>query len=103
QAGCGWRVSRVTLFKKLLEKHVFYYNEGERLLNLVARYGIVAGDPRFLLNITEKDEEVAMAFLQRNGLGKSSTIAIAVGANSVKNRWPIGYFEEVVEHFRQSY
>jgi lipopolysaccharide heptosyltransferase II len=102
-AGWGWKVSRVVIFRKLLERSLFYYNEAERLLNLVREHDIETTDPRFHLNIGVTDEERVEKFTRENGLVKAETITVAVGANSVKNRWPIGYFAEVIGHFQKTH
>lgn len=101
-AGWGWKTSRILLFRKQLEKYVFYPNEAQRLLWICSDNGLEATDTAFRLNFTNEDQQIVNDYFNAQSLDGKQVIAIAVGANSVKNRWPIKYFAEVINHFRVS-
>jgi ADP-heptose:LPS heptosyltransferase len=101
--GWGWKVSRVLLFKKVLESNVTYPSESERLINLVKENGVETAENKFYLNISNDDKQKVEEYFLQNGIQGKKIIAVAVGANSVKNRWPINYFEEVIHHFHHKY
>ncbi|OQP49447.1 glycosyltransferase family 9 protein [Niastella populi] len=101
--GWGWKISRALLFKKVLEKNVAYPNESERLINLAKENGIETAENKFHLNISSDDKQKVEEYFLQNGIQDKKVITVAVGANSVKNRWPINYFEEVIKHFHHKY
>lgn len=101
--GWGWKVSRALLFKKVLERNVAYPSESERLINLAKENGIEPAENKFYLNISNDDKQKVEEYFLQNGIQGKKIIAVAVGANSVKNRWPINYFEEVIHHFHHKY
>lgn len=98
--GWGWQMSRVTMFRKTIEKYIFYPNEAQRLLRLCSKNGLNDNALEFKLHFEAGDEQAVDKFFSTNHLQGKAAIAVAVGANSIKNRWPIAYFTEVINHFR---
>ncbi len=99
-SGWGWRLSRIMIFRKKIEKYIFYPNEAQRLLWICRENGLKYDEMDFKLNFENEDKVIAENYFTSNDLNGKQVIAISVGANSVKNRWPIEYFAEVINFFR---
>lgn len=105
KSGFGWCYSGATLFKKTQEQCGSNLNERDRLNAILKRHGLkINASDMFHFNITDEDAQVVQQEWNGTNLDLSKiTIGIIIGAKRPQNRWPIGHFEAVVQHFSNTY
>lgn len=103
KSGFGWCMSIVPFFKRTQENYVSFDNETHRLAKLLHRFGIEVDENQYLLNITKEDEIIVGEKFSEIVNNKMDCIAVVVGAKRPQNRWPIGYFNEVIRVFATKY
>jgi heptosyltransferase-3 len=68
------------------------------------QHGFTPVQEEAILYPAAKDVQTAKALLQQEGWQPGiPLIAVVVGAKRPQNRWPIGYFKQVVEHITNRY
>ena len=93
--GYGWTVSTIRWAARAQAERNVFPNEVERLLNIVAQYGIRTPSPQFPLPITEQHVAAVDGLLQNLMTQSSPVVAIAPGAKRPANRWPLDRYAEV--------
>lgn len=98
-AGWGWEVGAVLFYRGVQEKYIEYDNELTRLSKLAFRNGVRVDNQDFPLNITTADVGFVETLFQQKGIGSRETIGVVIGAKRPQNRWPLHYFQEVINNF----
>ena len=103
KSGIGWYTSHTGLFRKTQAKYLMINNEHEKLLAHLRQAGFKTNQLTPILNPSNADKEFVQHLLHENGLndGKKK-LCVVIGAKRPQNRWPIGYFKVVIEHFAPS-
>lgn len=104
-AGFGWQVSQIKWFRKEQARYLQFSNEINRLQWLIHKQGgIQSRQQKNILTPSSEDLQFAQKFINDSGIcNTKNLLAIVVGAKRPQNRWPIGYFRKVVEHFSDTY
>lgn len=95
--GLGWRYDQHFWFRKTQEKFKKFNNERDRLVEILEKAGLEKKQQGFLFpkiefNISEKFQDFKLNV-------KDKFVAIVVGSNREKNRWPIENFESMTRFF----
>lgn len=101
--GFGWRLSTVPFFRQVQEQYVLFPNETHRLALLLADYGIQVDEREYALNITKQDDEYVSVAFNEAVQNSRDCIAVVVGAKRPQNRWPVEYFNEVIQAYISKY
>ena len=103
-SGLGWEIDFVPLFKKEQEKYIVRKNEVERLKEIIKKHDLHLYPDEYKINISKRDKDYVDLLLKTKKINFGCrSIAIAVGANRVHNRWPIENFNEVINYFTPEY
>ncbi|MBY0425037.1 MAG: glycosyltransferase family 9 protein [Cytophagales bacterium] len=95
--GMGWQVYCTLYFKNFQQFHHHFLPETERLLGILSAEGLPTFPQNFPLAITKDHEAAVNSLLSEHSLlDRSKNIAIVTGAKRSTNRWPIVYFQQLV-------
>lgn len=101
--GLGWEVASTRFLANYQEKLMSFLNERDRLLHLLTKNGLKTFGMRFPLGITEEIQKKIKEQLCRLNLRhREKNIGMVVGAKRPQNRWPLAYFQEVVDELVQN-
>lgn len=92
KTGFGWKVSTIKLFKRIQDGCIKFENEIDRLQNILKENNIQINSTKFILKSSQNEQEL----YEKNHIYNDKNIAIVVGAKRPQNRWPIEYFQEVI-------
>lgn len=94
-SGFGWSFDQHFIFKKKQEKQHHFDNERDRLLNILILNGLGCKEKeKYLFKADQSENEIPSEI----DLSKK-TIALVVGSNREKNKWPIANFVELASYF----
>jgi ADP-heptose:LPS heptosyltransferase len=96
----GFKICVTRLFARWQAKHRLIPNVREFLLSIAREAGAMSvSSIKFLLNIRKEDEMVVNKLFQQYALHKQDKlIAFTLGAKRPQNRWPVSYFNQVVDY-----
>jgi ADP-heptose:LPS heptosyltransferase len=93
--GFGWRLDSVFFGAQAQSEALAFPTEVERLLGLLARAGIAAGEINFAIPRSDDDRRAVDDLLNGAARAASHLVALAPGAKALPNRWPSERFVEV--------
>jgi ADP-heptose:LPS heptosyltransferase len=95
----GFKICVTRVFPKIQAKYLQIPNVSDFLLSIVNTKNIDTNKSyTFAIHIPKEDEDyVHSIFLQKHITLESKTIALTIGAKRPQNRWPIAYFDAVIE------
>jgi len=100
--GLGWQIAATRFVAKHQSRLISFYNERERLLNILERNALKNFGLLYPLGITEEIEIKIMSMIKSKNIEiKENNIGMVVGAKRQQNRWPIEYFNEVAGYLQQ--
>ena len=99
-SGFGWRKYDVPFLKQYQDSNRNFISERKRLVNIVNDNINIHTKQMdtYTLNIKESDHKRIEEIRVTNKL-TSSFLVVVVGAKRPQNRWPIDYFDQIIESF----
>jgi heptosyltransferase-3 len=99
--GFGWGISRTNFLHKQQVRLLEFDNEQTRLKNILEKQEIeVSPEKVKALLFSDQDKKDAIVLMGKMPV-KSNTVAICIGAKLDKKKWPIEYFEAVINDLQQ--
>ncbi len=100
----GFELSTITFWPYAQSEVYFFENEVERLINLLKRWGIPAGNEiEYNLPIPEKIKESASKIIEENKINSSIIFGLVPGAGYEANQWPLDNFVETGKFLLRKY
>jgi len=94
--GIGWNVSELSFLRKYQDNYNMVGSELEKYLLLISQYNVTP-KKNFILGVTNNVILKIDKLLEDSYLKDKKIIAFVVGSNRTTTRWPIEYFNEVIE------
>ncbi len=96
----GWQIHTTRLFSKTQEKHISFTNVKEYFLSLLEKNGLyVFNRDIYPLGINLETIKKIDTLFKSISLDKfNPPVAFIVGAKRPQNRWPVSYFDHVIEY-----
>ncbi len=96
KSGFGWSFDQHFVFRKKQEREHPFVNERDRLLNILKRNGLDCQiENEYLFKPIASNEEKSPSEIDRS----KKPIALVIGSNREKNKWPIEKFVELAAYF----
>lgn len=97
--GMGWERPITQGARKRELRNSIFERESERLLKMLSQNKLKIYPNEYPLNITNNDREIVTSlFAEKDILNKKKNIGIVIGAKRQQNRWPINYFNELINY-----
>lgn len=105
KSGFGWELATIHFFKQAQEMHVRYFQESERLLQMLKSNSIEQNTfLNYEFEITPQDQRLVERHLIEIQKGQPMPLlSVVPGAKRPQNRWPAEYFQTVIQALRHSY
>jgi len=96
-SGIGWNISELSFLRKQQDNFNMIGSELEKYLSYFKQYNIKV-KKKFILGITDDQRNKIDNLLRENDLEDGRLIAFVIGSNRLTTRWPIEYFNEVIQY-----
>jgi len=94
--GIGWNISELSFLRKYQDNYNMVGSELEKYLTLISKYNVIP-KKKFILGITDKEVLKIDNLVEQYDLKDKNIIAFVAGSKRTANRWPIEYFDKVIE------
>ncbi|MCC6690804.1 MAG: glycosyltransferase family 9 protein [Bacteroidia bacterium] len=96
----GWKVHSSPFFKKTQENKIVFENERTRLLKLLFQNGLNIENETPLLIVEPLIVNKIETLILSKGLqNKNKNIGVVIGSKRRRNKWPIDYFMQFIQHY----
>jgi len=99
--GYGWRISTIRWNAQLQSEKIYFPDEVDRLLKVVAEAGIDTKECCFPLPVNDRHRHAVKKLLASFNDSQAPIIAIAAGAKRSTNRWPLERYAAVAAHLKR--
>lgn len=97
--GFGWQVSNVNLFKNAQEQNILYKNEVSILSSIISKHLKINFEKAYKFKISNEDKNRVNDLLENISPNKLSGFdVLIIGANYVRNRWPLDNFIQMANN-----